>query len=83
MVYVENPEQASKSIKQIMIGCNNIIQGVAELRIAYGSGHGKDKDFKALPIPYVKFAVASVLDIILFLLQINGENTEIIEYNEK
>lgn len=83
LVSVENPEQASKSIKQIMSGCNNIIQGVAELRNAYGSGHGKDKDFKALPIPYVKFAVASVSDIILFLLQINGENTEIIEYNEK
>lgn len=83
LVSVENPEQASKSIKQIISGCNNIIQGVAELRNAYGSGHGKDKDFKALPIPYVKFAVASVSDIILFLLQINGENTEIIEYNEK
>lgn len=83
LVSVENPEQASKSIKQIMSGCNNIIQGVAELRNAYGSGHGKDKDFEALPIPYTKLAVASVSDILFFLLQINGENTQIIKYNEK
>lgn len=76
---VENPEQASRSIKQIMSGCSNIIQGIAELRNAYGSGHGKDKDFKALPIPYVKFSIASISDIILFLLQIHGENTEITE----
>ncbi len=74
---VEKPELAEKSIKQVLGGCNSIIQGVAELRNAYGTGHGKDKDFSHLPIVYVKFIVATISDILLFILQINGETTEI------
>lgn len=46
---VDNHAQAERSVKQIIGGCNSVIQGIAELRNAYGSGHGKDKDFTALP----------------------------------
>lgn len=75
----DNHAQAERSVKQIIGGCNSVIQGIAELRNAYGSGHGKEKDFTALPSSYVKFVVATVSDIVLFLLQINEENTEVIE----
>lgn len=76
---VDNPTQADKSIKQIIGGLNSVIQGITELRNAYGSGHGKEKDFIALPSSYAKFIVSVVSDIVLFLLQINGEHTEVIE----
>lgn len=76
---VDNPQQAEKSVKQLLSGCNSIIHGVTELRNAYGTGHGKDKDFVCLPSSYVRFVIATVADIILFLLQINGETTEISE----
>lgn len=76
---VDNPEQATKSVKQILSGCNSIIQGIAELRNNYGTGHGKDENFKSLPSKYASFVAATVADIIIFILQINGENTEIVE----
>lgn len=75
----DHPEEATRSIKQILGGFNSIVQGVAELRNTYGTGHGKDQYFKGLPPKYTEFMVAAVSDIIIFILQINGENTEISE----
>ncbi len=76
---IVNPDQATKSITQILNGCRSIIHGIAELRNAYGTGHGKDQNFKGLPPQYADFVVATVSTIIIFILQINGETTEIAE----
>lgn len=76
---IDNPELAARSVKQLLSGCNTIIQGVAELRNAYGTGHGKEQDFKYFPPKYAEFVVGIVSNIVIFILQINGENTEIAE----
>jgi hypothetical protein len=70
---VENPDGAERSVKQILNGINTIIQGVTELRNAYGSGHGKSEDFKGLEPVYAKLFVGVVADAALFLLGINGK----------
>lgn len=78
-VDIENPESAKKSILQIIGGMNTAIQGITELRNAYGSGHGKDANFKGLPSAYAQFIVSIASDIAVFVLSINGENTELVE----
>ena len=76
---VENPEVAKKSLQQVFGGLNSIIHGVAELRNSYGSGHGKNVDFKGLPSEYANFIVSVVSDIAVFVLNLNGEKTELVE----
>ncbi len=76
---VENPESAKKSLQQVLGGLNSIIHGVAELRNAYGSGHGKDMQFRGLPSVYANFVVSVVSDIAVLVLILNGEKTELIE----
>lgn len=78
-VDIESPESVKKSILQIIGGMNTIVQGITELRNAYGSGPGKDADFKGLPSAYAQFIVSIASDIAVFVLSINGENTELVE----
>ena len=70
-----NKEQADRSIRQILSGLNRDNQGVTELRNGYGSGHGKEASFKRLEPQYVEFVVSIVSNIVVFILQINGETT--------
>jgi hypothetical protein len=74
-----NPEKAEKAIKQILGGISSIVQGVGELRNGYGTGHGKDADFKGLEIKYAKLLVGVVSEIAILYLATNGETAELIE----
>ncbi|MBL1411101.1 abortive infection family protein [Sphingobacterium faecale] len=70
---VANPENAERSIRQILGGIASIVQGISELRNSYGSGHGKDDDFKGLDPIYARLFIAMVADISLFILNLNGK----------
>ncbi|MDR2862037.1 MAG: abortive infection family protein [Syntrophobacterales bacterium] len=72
-------EKAEKAIKQILGGINSIVQGVSELRNSYGTGHGKDAEFKGLETKYAKLLVGVVSEIVILYLATNGETTELIE----
>ena len=74
-----NPEKAEKAIKQILGGISSIVQGVGELRNGYGTGHGKDADFKGLEIKYAKLLVGVVSEIAILYLATNGETAGLIE----
>lgn len=74
----DDPAKAEQSIKQILGGITTIVQGVTELRNAYGTGHGKDADFKGLETKYAKLLVGVVSEIAIIFLATNGENTELI-----
>ncbi|WP_247234263.1 abortive infection family protein [Telluribacter sp. SYSU D00476] len=74
-----DPEKAEKAIKQILGGIASIVQGVGELRNGYGTGHGKDADFKGLEIKYAKLLVGVVSEIVILYLATNGETAELIE----
>jgi len=74
-----DPDKAEKAIKQILSGVSSIIHGIAELRNGYGTGHGKDADFKGLEIKYAKLYVGVVSEIAIFYLATNGETAELIE----
>jgi hypothetical protein len=74
-----DPEKAEKAIRQILGGITSIVHGVAELRNGYGTGHGKDADFKGLEIKYAKLFVGIVSEIAILYLATNGETAELIE----
>lgn len=74
-----DPEKAEKAIKQILGGISSIVQGVGELRNGYGTGHGKDADFKGLEIKYAKLLVGVVSEIAILYLATNGETAELVE----
>ena len=74
-----NADKADKAIKQILGGISSIVQGVGELRNGYGTGHGKDADFKGLEIKYAKLLVGVVSEIVILYLATNGETAELIE----
>lgn len=76
---VEEPEKAEKGIRQILGGVSSIVQGISEIRNSYGTGHGKDADFKGLEIKFAKLLVGLVSEIAIFYLATNGETAELIE----
>lgn len=74
-----DPDKAEKAIKQILSGIASIVQGVGELRNGYGTGHGKDADFKGLENKYAKLLVGVVSEIAILYLVTNGESAELVE----
>jgi hypothetical protein len=75
----DDPEEAERSIKQVLGGIATIVHGVTELRNAYGTGHGKDADFKGLEIKYAKLLVGVVSEIAIIFLATNGEAAELVD----
>ncbi len=75
----DDPPKAEKAIRQILGGISTIVHGLAELRNGYGTGHGKDADFKGLEIKYAKLYVGVVSEIAILYLATNGETAELIE----
>jgi len=73
-----DPDKAETSIKQILKGITTMINGVTELRNAYGSGHGKEADFQMLESKYAKLIVGAVSEVIIFYLATDG-SAELIE----
>ncbi len=75
----DDPDKADKSIRQILGGITSIVHGLAELRNSYGTGHGKDANFKGLEIKYAKLFVGVVSEIAIFYLATNGETAELVD----
>ena len=76
-----DPGKAEKSIRQILQGISTAVQGITELRNAYGSGHGKAADFKGLESRYARFITHLVADIVIFYLASNTSQVELVEDN--
>lgn len=79
---VRNPDKAEEGIKKILGGIASIVHGVGDLRNDYGTGHGKESDFKGLEIKYAKLLVGVVSEIVIFYLATNGETAELIEIDK-
>ena len=75
----DDPHNAEQSIRQIISGIGTVIQGISELRNAYGSGHGKDANFKGLQSYHARLIVGLVSEVSLFYLAISGEETLLIK----
>ncbi|MGF7230596.1 abortive infection family protein [Arachidicoccus sp.] len=73
-----DPHKAEKAIRQILGGIGSIVHGVSELRNSYGTGHGKDADFKGLETKYAKLIVGITSEVVVLYLAAIGEKAELI-----
>ena len=71
-----NPEKAENCIIQVLKGTTTMINGITELRNAYGTGHGKEADFVTLESKYARLIVGMVSELVIFFLATDGEDTE-------
>ena len=53
-----------------------IVQGLAELRNSYGSGHGKEATFKGLQPRHSKLAVGAATTLAVFLFETHNMRKE-------
>ena len=73
-----NPQKAENCIIQVLKGTTTMINGITELRNAYGTGHGKEADFVTLESKYARLIVGMVSELVIFFLATDGEDTEIV-----
>jgi hypothetical protein len=66
---IPNELKASSSIKQILGSLSSVVQGIGEIRNEYGSGHGKDGNFKGLQPRHAKLAVGASSTLAIYLLE--------------
>ncbi|EMR01617.1 abortive infection family protein [Cesiribacter andamanensis] len=68
-----NKEVAERAILKVLGGLSSIVQGIAELRNNFGSGHGHEPSFKGLDKTYAKLAADSSSELALFYLKVHKE----------
>ena len=66
---VSDTKRAATTIKEILGSLSSVIQGIAELRNDYGSGHGNDGKFVGLGPRHVRLAVGAASTLTVFLLE--------------
>ena len=66
---ISDEAKAAKSIRQILGSLSAVVQGIAEVRNEYGSGHGKDSNFKGLQPRHAKLAVGAASTLAIYLLE--------------
>ena len=57
----------SQTLKQILGSLRGVSSGLAELRNAYGEGHGKSDRYKGLAPRHSKLAVGAAVTLVIFL----------------
>jgi hypothetical protein len=73
---LQNKELAERAVLKILGGFSSLVQGIAELRNNFGSGHGHEPAFKGLDKIYAKLAADSSSELVLFYLKIHNEAKE-------
>lgn len=66
---IPNEARAASSIKQILGSLSSVVQGIGEVRNEYGSGHGKDGNFRGLQPRHAKLAVGAASTLAVYLLE--------------
>ncbi|HEY5369634.1 MAG TPA: abortive infection family protein [Hanamia sp.] len=76
---IPNEAKASETIKKILGSLSMVVQGIAELRNSYGTGHGKEAKFKGLNARHARLAVGASSTLAVFLLETHKLHQEIKE----
>jgi len=66
---IPNDAKAAETIKRLLSNLATIVQVVAELRNAYGTGHGKPAGTKGLQSRHAKLAVGAATALAVFLVE--------------
>lgn len=66
---IPEESKAVTTIRSILGSLSKVVQGICELRNEYGSGHGRDSEFKGLSPRHAKLAVGAASTLAVFLLE--------------
>ena len=66
---ISDEKRGAEKIKVILGNLASIVYGIGELRNDYGSGHGKDGNFKGLQPRHARLAVGASSTLAVFLLE--------------
>ena len=66
---IDPERKASKSIRQVLGSLASTVQGLAEIRNAYGTGHGKKSSASGLQPRHAQLAVGAAITVGTFLYQ--------------
>ena len=72
------PEEvkAAETLRRVLGNLASITQGIAELRNAYGTGHGKNASHKGLSPRHARLAVGAASTLAIFLVQTHREQAD-------
>ncbi len=68
--------KATDTVRRVLGNLASITQGIAELRNAYGTGHGKGASHKGLSARHARLAVGAASTLAVFLVQTHREQIE-------
>ena len=66
---VSNQAKGRQSIKKVLGSFSTIIQGLAELRNHYGTGHGRENQFQGLHSHHARLAVGAAITYVEFIVK--------------
>ena len=66
---IPNEAKGARSIKSVLGNLSTIVQGLAELRNLYGTGHGKSGTTKGLTARHARLAVGAASTMAVFLIE--------------
>jgi hypothetical protein len=70
---IPDSAKGAESIRRILSNLSTIVQGVAELRGLYGTGHGKDGKAKGISPRHARLAVGAASTLVNFLFETDSE----------
>jgi hypothetical protein len=72
---VPNAAKGADSIKRILNNLATVVQGLAELRSLYGTGHGRDGKSKGVKPRHARLAVNAASALTVFLFDTHRDRT--------
>lgn len=73
---IPDEAKAGDTIRRVLGSLASITQGIAELRNAYGTGHGKGAKHRGLSPRHARLAVGAASTLAVFLVQTHREQVE-------
>ena len=72
---IPSSAKGSESIKRLLSNLGTVVQGIAELRNLYGTGHGRHGKAKGLSSRHARLVVDSAATLTMFLLETHQEKS--------
>ncbi len=66
----DSKSRGSQGIQEVLRGLSQIVNGIAQLRNIYGTGHGRERGFQGLAPRHARFVAHSGIAICEFLLEV-------------
>ncbi len=73
---IPDDKKGSQAVKKTLGSAAAIVQGIAELRNLYGSGHGKDGKWRGLGPRHARLAANAAITVATFLLDTASERAD-------